>query len=70
MKKTTISLTEKVNCLERELLMRRRVYPRLIQQSKLTQSEADFEINIMQAILNDYKQQAKTDLGELPLFSK
>ena len=66
--KKTISLTEKVNCLERELLMRRRVYPRLIQQSKLTQSEADFEISIMQAILNDYKQQAKTDLGELPLF--
>ena len=49
-----ITPADKRACLERELRMRRRVYPRFVQTGKLTQAEADREIAVMEAILADY----------------
>ena len=49
-----ITPADKRACLERELRMRRRVYPRWVQAGKLSQAEADREITVMEAILADY----------------
>lgn len=47
--------TEKLKCLEREIAMRRRVYPKWIASGKLKQEKADREIAIMEAIADDYR---------------
>lgn len=54
---TTITTTDKVAELKRELAMRARVYPWLIRKGKLTQSEADRQREILEAVLRDYEQE-------------
>jgi hypothetical protein len=49
-----ITHDEKRACIERELKMRRRVYPRWVENEKMTQAQADREIATMEAILADY----------------
>lgn len=49
-----ISYDQKRACLERELKMRRRVYPRWVQDGRMSQAKADEEIAVMKAILADY----------------
>ena len=39
-----VSLDDQIACVERELAMRGRVYPRWVAQGKLTQSAADLEL--------------------------
>lgn len=46
-----ISLTEQIECVERELGLRKRVYPRRVGDGKMTQSLADKEIARMEAVL-------------------
>jgi hypothetical protein len=50
----TATLDEKVACLEREIVLRVRVYPRLIREGRLTVDERDRELRVMRAILADY----------------
>lgn len=45
---------DKRACAYRELKMRRRVYPRWVQEGRMTQADADREIALMQAIAEDY----------------
>jgi anti-sigma regulatory factor (Ser/Thr protein kinase) len=45
---------QKKTAVERELSFRRRVYPRWIEQKKMTQMLADNQIAIFEAIRNDY----------------
>lgn len=59
----SITRDQKRRCLERELRMRKRVYPSLIGRGKMTQQEADREISIMTAILADYPE-AQADMFE------
>lgn len=47
-----ISLQEQIKCVEREIAMRRRVYPRWIFNNKMKQAQADLEIERMEAVLN------------------
>ncbi len=49
-----ISHDDKRACIERELKMRRRVYPRWVEAGKMSQAHADKEIATMEAILADY----------------
>lgn len=49
-----ISYDQKRACIERELKMRRRVYPRWVQDGRMTQAKADEEIAAMEAVLADY----------------
>lgn len=59
-----ISRKDKHDCAEREVKQRRRVYPRLIADGRMTQDFADRQIAIMEAIAADY---AEADLfGEKP----
>jgi hypothetical protein len=45
---------QKRKAVERELSFRRRVYPRFIEQQKMTQQLADEQIAIFEAIRSDY----------------
>lgn len=53
---TDISRDEKRSCAERELKMRKRLYPRWVAAGKMTQAWADREILVMTAIMEDYAQ--------------
>jgi hypothetical protein len=57
----TFTAREKRESAERELKMRRRVYPRWIEQGKLTQEKADREIELMAEIASDYATIEKTE---------
>jgi hypothetical protein len=50
---------EKLRCVERELEMRRRIYPRWVATNKMTQKKADHEIACFEAIVEDYRKIVK-----------
>ena len=45
------NLAEQIACIEREIAMRLRVYPRQIANGRMTQRKADREIALMRAVL-------------------
>jgi len=45
-----ISLSEQIRCVEREISMRKRVYPGLVIRGKMTEGQKDREIAAMQAV--------------------
>lgn len=45
-----VTIAEQVACVDRELGMRNRVYPRWVKAGKLTQTAADLEISRMTAV--------------------
>jgi hypothetical protein len=57
-----ISNTEKLQCVERELKFRHRVFERMIEKGKMTKRQADREIELMTAIVEDYKKLAEVEL--------
>lgn len=46
----SIDIDRQIACVRREISMRRRVYPRWVQTSKMTQDEADRQISTMEAV--------------------
>lgn len=48
---SSVPLPEQVACVDRELKMRRRVYPRWVAAGKMTQEKADSEMRAMEAVL-------------------
>ena len=46
-----ITLDEQIECVKREIGMRRRVYPRWIEAWRMTEERADHEIAAMEAVL-------------------
>lgn len=50
-----LTLADQVACVEREIRMRQKVYPRWIGQGKMTQDKADHEIACMRAVLETLK---------------
>ncbi|WP_176422184.1 hypothetical protein [Bradyrhizobium sp. 2S1] len=53
----TVSAADKMQCAERELKYRRRIYVRLVERGKITQALADRELELMDAIAEDYRKQ-------------
>ena len=47
-----ISLSDQIKCVEREIDMRRRFYPKRVINKTMTEGEKDKEIAAMQAVLN------------------
>ena len=45
-----VSLHDQLRCVDRELVMRRTVYPRLVREGKKDQADADREIKVMAAV--------------------
>ncbi len=51
---TEIGIKEKLDCVERELRYRARVYARLVQRGKMSEPQRQQEIRVMEAIRDDY----------------
>jgi hypothetical protein len=49
-----ITRTAKRRCLERELALRLRTYPKWVGKGRMRQEVADWELRVLQAILEDY----------------
>ena len=45
-----IALPRQIECVDRELMFRRRCYPRWVKDGKMTQAKADTEIACMDAV--------------------
>src|ERR1041384_6141707 len=50
MELSAIQLEQQLQCVQREVQMRRRVYPKLVATGRLTQAQADRELHTMQAV--------------------
>jgi hypothetical protein len=50
----TVTYDQKRAAIEREIKMRKRVYPRWVEQDRMSQAKADEEIAAMEAVLADY----------------
>jgi hypothetical protein len=61
----TITAKDKLQCAEREVGYRHRVYARLVQRGKMSQLDAWREIALMEAIVADYREAVEP---ELPMF--
>lgn len=55
---STYNAQQKLDAVEREIRMRRRVYPRWVSERRMTQARADAEIAVMEEIAADYRAQA------------
>ena len=54
--KPRFDLVRQIACIERELRLRRRVYPRWVEDKRLTGQEAEDEILAMEAVLATLKE--------------
>lgn len=57
---TMISLSEQIRCVEREIGLRVRTYPRLVQSGRLADGEATRQLEAMRAVLDTLKQLRET----------
>jgi hypothetical protein len=46
---------QKIAALEREIKLRQQVYPLRIRNHRMSQQQADYQIDVMQSMLEDYK---------------
>ena len=46
-----ISLDKQIHSIQREIRMRKRVYPKWVRSGQLDQKEADYGIAVMEAVL-------------------
>jgi hypothetical protein len=56
-----VSFERQLACIERELKMRRRVYPRLVERGKMSQDKASEEILLIEAVIRTLRQLAETE---------
>jgi hypothetical protein len=67
---TVIVTTEdKLLCAERELKLRERLYPRWIDEGRISEGKAELELAIMRRIVADYAHlvEEEQQQGKLPL---
>jgi len=57
-----ITVQDQIECVEREIKMRKRVYPRWVSSFKMDQEKADREILTMQEVLKTLRQLDTSDL--------
>jgi hypothetical protein len=55
-------------CAEREVNQRRRVYPRFVEDGRMSQSFADQQIALMEWIARDYRAKADAEAAKDDLF--
>lgn len=48
---------DKLRCVEREIAMRKTIYPKLVASGRMKQDEADREIAVMEAVADDIRNQ-------------
>ena len=49
--KPPVSITEQMSCVEREIALRRNVYPKWVKSGKMKQQAADYQLQAMCAVL-------------------
>lgn len=54
-----ITIEDQIKAVEREINMRRRVYPKWVENKRMSQEKADKEIAAMQAVLETLKEVQK-----------
>lgn len=47
-----VTISEQIKCVRREIDYRKRLYPRWVQDGKITQQEANYQIEAMEYVLN------------------
>jgi hypothetical protein len=50
-----IPLDEQIACVEREIKLRQRVYPRRVSDRKMSQAQANKQIGLMEAVLDSLR---------------
>lgn len=53
-----ISFDDKIRCAQRELALRRRMYPKWVDKGTMEQDKAEWEIEVMEAIVQQLEQDA------------
>ena len=56
-----VTIEEQIKAVEREINMRRRVYPRWVENKRMSQEKADKEIKAMEAVLETLKKVQQKD---------
>ena len=56
-----ITATDKLACVERELKMRKQVYPRWVADRRLSEGKAAHELACMEDIVRDYRAAAEKE---------
>lgn len=59
-----MALVDQIKCAERELAMRRNVYPKLVITKRMNQEKADKEINGMEAIVATLRAKQEEELKQ------
>jgi hypothetical protein len=57
----TFTFKQKLEAVEREIKLRKRVYPRWVQDKRMSQPEADRQIAVFEEIREDYERAEKTE---------
>ena len=63
-----ITAREKLQCVERELSYRRRVYARLVARGKMSEPQRIEELRLMEAICQDFRDLVADEEPALPMF--
>lgn len=63
-----VATKEKIKEIERELKMRKKVFPRWVLQGRIKQEAADKRIKIMEEIVKDYQEKAKEEDKQMSLL--
>lgn len=56
---TQVPTAAKVRELERELALRRAYYPKAVANGNLKQQDADWRIEVLESILDDYRRRSR-----------
>jgi hypothetical protein len=49
-----VTTKDKLRCVQRELAMRKRCYPRWVDENKMSEGKKELELTVMEAIVHDY----------------
>ena len=64
------TLLQQLRCAERELRMRKRVFPKLVREDTMTQARAEHELACMSAIVETLKKLLEESYGQGELFAR
>lgn len=67
---TEIGIKEKLECVERELKYRHRVYARLVERGKMSEPQRQREIKVVGAIRDDYASLLDDEAPQLNIETK
>ena len=65
---TTPTIKEQIRCVEREVILRKRLYPRFIEENRLDPDKAKYEIATMEAALETLKSSAGEKVNQPTLL--